>query len=98
MIILGFGSRAQNGKDTAGEAILNYYAYHTDLLHRHGLDGGLKVSIVKFAGALYDECRTLHGMKEKDPILLQNVGMARRTEDPDYWIKRAFAAIPHGTN
>lgn len=98
MIIIGLGHKAQNGKDTAGEAIVNYYANQTNLLRQHGLSGSLKVSIIKFAGALYDECRKQHGMKDKDPILLQKVGMARRNEDPDYWVKRAFAAIPQGTN
>lgn len=98
MIILGFGARAQNGKDTAGEAIKHWYDVQNQLLRQHGLQGGTKVHIAKFAGALYDECRTLHGMKEKDPILLQNVGMARRDEDQDYWVKRAFDSIPKGTN
>jgi hypothetical protein len=98
MIILGFGHKAQNGKDTDGEAIQHYYAAQSQLLRQHGLDGGLKVYIAKFAGALYKECRELHGMKEKDPVLLQRIGMARRAEDPDYWVKRAFAAIPQDTN
>ncbi len=98
MLIIGFGNRAQNGKDTAGEAVKNYYDNQTALLRQHGLAGGLKVSIVKFAEALYKECREKHGMKEKDPVLLQNVGMSRRQEDSEYWVKRAFESIPIGTN
>ena len=98
MRILGFGHKAQNGKDTAGEAIRNYYEDQNSLLRSHGLAGGTKVFIAKFAAALYDEARTQHGMTEKDPVLLQNIGIARRAEDPDYWVKRAFASIPAGTN
>jgi hypothetical protein len=98
MTIIGIGHKAQNGKDTAGEAIKHYYDSQTQLLRQHGLQGGLKVHIAKFAGALYEECRELHGMKEKDSVLLQNVGMARRSEDQDYWVKRAFESIPKGTN
>ena len=98
MIILGIGAKAQNGKDTAGEAIKRYYEAQNQLLRQHGLQGGQKIHIAKFAGALYDECRKLYGMKDKDPILLQKIGMARRAEDPDYWVKRAFDSIPKGTN
>ena len=98
MIIIGIGNRARNGKDTAGEAIKAYYDNQTSLLKHHGLSGDLKVSIIKFADALYKECRENYGMVEKDPILLQNVGMFRREEDSDYWIKRAFESIPNGTN
>lgn len=98
MIIIGIGHRAQNGKDTAGEAIKAYYDNQTSLLKAHGMSGGLKVSIVKFAGALYEEARTHYAMKAKDPILLQTIGMLRRTEDPDYWVKIAFGCIPTGTN
>jgi hypothetical protein len=98
MLIIGLGHKARNGKDTAGEAIKAYYDNQADLLKLHGLKGGLKVSIVKFAAALYQECRDLHGMTEKDPVLLQNVGMRRRKEAPKYWIKKAFDSIPVETN
>lgn len=98
MIIIGIGSRARNGKDTAGEAIKAHYDYQNSLLRTHGLAGGTKVSIVKFAAALYDEARIEYGMTTKDPILLQNIGMARRAEDPDYWVKRAFQSVPTGTH
>ena len=98
MIIIGLGHKARHGKDTAAEAIKHYYEAQNQLLRQHGLQGGLNVHIAKFAGALYDECRKFHGMKDKDPILLQNVGMSRRAEDPDYWVKRAFDSIPRGAN
>lgn len=98
MIYIGIGARARNGKDTAGEAIKAYHDNQATLLRQHGLTGGLKTVIVKFAGALYEEARTQHGMTEKDPILLQTIGMARRAEDSDYWVNKAFASIPAGTN
>jgi hypothetical protein len=98
MLIIGLGHKAQNGKDTAGEAIKTYYDNQTDLLRKHGMKGGLKVSIVKFAAALYKECMEQYGMEEKDPVLLQDVGMMRRGQDPNYWIDKAFKSIPVGTD
>src|SRR5665213_1086744 len=81
MIYIGIGSRARNGKDTAGEAIKAHYDQQADLLGYHGLRGGLKVSIVKFAAALYQEVnealknriwdtRIVHG----EPFLLNITG------------------------
>ena len=97
MIILGIGSRAQNGKDTAGEAIVLHYANQFSMAFKHGMKyKGPRIVLMKFAAALYDECRLFHGMREKDPVLLQNVGMARLYEDQDYWIKRT--TIPQGTD
>jgi hypothetical protein len=98
MIILGLGHKAQNGKDTAGEAIKAYYDDQAALLHKHGQKGGLRVFIAKFAAALYKECREQHGMIGKDTTLLQNVGSQRRDEDPYYWVNRAFDSIPVGTD
>ena len=112
MIIIGLGQKAQNGKDTAGEAIVEFYNHRRQLAlemqsssRKKGFTPTRSISvdfpearIVKFAGALYKEARELHGMTEKDPVLLQNIGMARRAEDPDYWIKKAFDSIPKGTD
>jgi hypothetical protein len=98
MIILGFGSKARQGKDTAGEAIVEHYSYQASLLKQHGLSYGLKVKLVKFAAALYEECYKLHGMTDKDPILLQTVGMQRRNQDVNYWVNRAFESIPANTD
>jgi hypothetical protein len=39
-----------------------------------------------------------YGMTEKDAPLLQRVGMERREEDSEYWIKRAFAKINPATD
>ena len=49
--------------------------------------------LYKFADALYKECRDNHGMTEKDAPLLQRVGSERRSENPRYWIERAFAQV-----
>jgi hypothetical protein len=99
VIIIGLGHKARSGKDTAGEAIVQHYADQFVTARKHGQTyKGPRIVLMKFAGALYKEARELHGMTEKDPVLLQNIGMARRAEDPDYWVKRAFAAIPQGTD
>jgi hypothetical protein len=55
MLILGFGNKARQGKDTAAEAIRQFYENQNTLLHAHGLKGGLKVGTFKFATALYQE-------------------------------------------
>ena len=99
MLIVGFGAKARQGKDTAGEAILMYFANQAKLIRRHGLCyNGPRVVLCKFARSLYKECEELHGMTEKDPVLLQRIGVERRAEDPDYWIKRAFDTIPQQTD
>lgn len=94
MLVLGFGNKARAGKDTAVEAIVGYFDKSLQLAHKHGLKNHIPVAqSFKFAGALYEECQTLHGMKEKDAPLLQRVGMQRRAEDPFYWIERCFQKI-----
>src|SRR6266403_724919 len=50
MIILGYGNKARQGKDTAAEAIRDYY----QTLNLHGLKQH-RVGIFKFATALYQE-------------------------------------------
>src|SRR6266478_704889 len=95
MLLLGFGSKARQGKDTAGEAVLNYYQQKRDLALRHGLRVIPSVGLYKFAAALYQEAREFHGMTDKDAALLQRVGTERRAEDPEYWVKRCFATVAH---
>jgi len=53
MLIIGFGNKARQGKDTAAEAIWDFYA-------NRNLAGGptTKVGIFKFANALYYEVNT----------------------------------------
>ena len=94
MLLIAFGSKCRNGKDTAGEAIRDYYAARREQVVRHGMIARTPaVQIVKFADALYKEVRELHGMTDKNPKLLQDVGHARRQENPNYWIDKAFAGI-----
>lgn len=88
-LLIGFGSKARHGKDSAAQAVKDYFDSKKSVAFVHGY--GVKVPevrIFKFAEALYKECRELHGMTDKDPVLLQNVGMQRRKEDKDYWIKK----------
>jgi hypothetical protein len=99
MIIIGLGNRARQGKDTAGEAIVQHFNYAAQTCQVHSQRyRGPKVALCKFARALYKECEELHDMTVKDPVLLQNVGMQRREEDSNYWIKRSFDSIPTGTD
>lgn len=94
MLLIGFGSKARQGKDVAGEAIVDYYNRRRANQVAHSLPpASPEAKIYKFAAALYNECRQLHGMTEKDAPLLQRVGAARRAEDPEYWIKQAFRQI-----
>lgn len=93
-LIIGFGNKARHGKDTAAEAIVEFYADQRRLAMTHGLLS--KAPVVRqfgFAEALYQECRALHGMKDKDAPLLQKVGAQRRAEDPNYWVKQVFNKI-----
>jgi hypothetical protein len=51
-LIIGFGSRARQGKDTAATAIKNYYESR---VHYHPGQRPLKIEIFKYATALYRE-------------------------------------------
>jgi hypothetical protein len=93
MLLLAFGNKARQGKDTAGEAVRDYYQQKRDLALRHGLRVIPSVGLYKFAAALYEEARQLHGMVEKDAPLLQRIGSERRAEDPEYWVKKCFKTI-----
>jgi hypothetical protein len=56
MIIIGFGHKAQNGKDTAGEAILNHFDGAKAACQLHGMRyRGPRVGIFKFAQPIYQE-------------------------------------------
>ena len=95
MLVVGFGSRARQGKDTAGEAVVDYFNKRNERVAKH-YDHGIKpirAKLYKFADALYRECRELHGMTEKDAPLLQKVGMARRSEDENYWVEQVKKQI-----
>jgi len=58
MLLIGFGHKARNGKDTAAEAIKQHFDSKNDLLKHYGKQGEksrVRVGIFKFAYALYQE-------------------------------------------
>ena len=92
-MIIGLGSKARQGKDIAGEAIVNYYNNRLAAAEKHfgsvSEDKYPKARVFKFADALYKVCREEYGMKEKDARLLQKIGDGRREEfGLDYWINQ----------
>jgi hypothetical protein len=95
MLLLAFGHKARQGKDTAGKGLFDYYDKKRQLALRHGLRVVSAVGIYRFAEALYEEARQFHGMTEKDAPLLQRVGSQRRAEDSEYWVKKVFEKIAY---
>ena len=72
-LYVGIGHKARQGKNTFADA-----------LHAQMPDS----RIIGFADALKVVCRDLYGMKEKDPELLQRVGILMRKEyGDDVWIR-----------
>lgn len=55
MLLLAFGHKARQGKDTAGQAVYDYYEKKRQLALRHGLRVIPSVGMYKFATALYSE-------------------------------------------
>jgi hypothetical protein len=57
MLIIGFGNKARQGKDTAAEAIRDHYERENRLKREHGIlrGPGTQVGIFKYATALYQE-------------------------------------------
>jgi hypothetical protein len=95
-MILALGHKARHGKDTAGEAIVEFYNSRREVVERHNMLSTSrteelypKAKIFKFADELYRVCREQYGMTEKNPTLLQKIGDGRRREfGLDYWIKQ----------
>lgn len=77
--IIGFGHKARQGKDEAARLLEVY--------------GAGKVRRFSFADALYAICRVHHGMRGKDPMLLQDIGFAYRMRDPGVWVRACVDAI-----
>ncbi len=95
MILFGLGNKARQGKDTAGEAIVNHFNGLRYLQIKHGLKAvAPEARIFKFADALYRVCREEYGMIGKDAPLLQKVGDGRRNEfGLNYWIDQLEATM-----
>jgi len=72
-LYIGFGHKARQGKDSLVRLINQQYPALT--------------KVMGFADALKVYCRVAHGMTTKDAPLLQRVGVEKRHEDPDFWIK-----------
>jgi hypothetical protein len=95
MLIIGLGSKARHGKDSAGESIVNWVnGQRNAQLKLERVLTYPVAGIFKFATALYKECREQHGMTEKNAPLLQRIGSERRAENPNYWIDKLFESIP----
>jgi hypothetical protein len=95
MLLLAFGHKARQGKDTAGQGVFDYYEKKRQLALRHGLRVIPAVGIYRFAEALYEEARRDYGMTEKDAPLLQRIGSERRAQDQEYWVKKVFQKISY---
>lgn len=84
MRLIGLSGKALAGKDTTAMMLSN-------------LIKDRPVVRIAFADALKNECLALHGWNgQKDDAgrtLLQRVGVARREENPNYWVDRAMARV-----
>ena len=79
MTVIGFGHKARHGKDTCVAAIAK------------AIPGATRFS---FADDLYAVCRVLYGMKGKDPVLLQKVGLFyREVYGPDVWVRSVYSKM-----
>lgn len=94
-LIIGFGNKARHGKDTAAEAVVDYYTNRRIMQERsYGKASAPKAVRHGFADSLYKIAREEYGMKEKDSPLLQKIGNGRRVEfGLDYWIRQVEAKI-----
>lgn len=93
MLILGFGNKARQGKDTAAEAIKTFYDNQAKLLRLYSIKGGLKVGIFKFATALYEEVNEFL-RREQDMKQFAGIDVIDDTVVPEYhgripeWVQR----------
>lgn len=95
-LLIGFGNKARHGKDSAVNAIKDHINGSSVKLAQYYGYGPREVVVARqfrFAEALYEEARTLHGMTEKDAPLLQRIGAARRAENVNYWVDKVFFGV-----
>lgn len=79
-LVIGVGHKSRHGKDTAARFIEQAYP---------------DVDVVRFgfADALKAWCRVRHGMTRKDGHMLQLVGVGKRQDDPDVWVRALYWEI-----
>lgn len=94
MLLIGVGHKARQGKDVFAESAVAHYSNQRAVAERHGqISHAPYAQQFRFAGALYQECRELHGMTTKDAPLLQRIGQERRLQNSLYWVKKVFNQI-----
>jgi hypothetical protein len=76
--VIGFGSKARQGKDVAAAALAKEVT---------------GARIYAFSDAISTYCRVAHGMKTRDPVLLQRVGLDARRSNPSTWIDALYWRI-----
>lgn len=77
--IIGFGYKARHGKDLAARTIVR----------RAGLDA----HIFNFSDPISAYCRVACGMKERNPHILQQVGLASRRTNENIWVDAVYGSI-----
>lgn len=88
-LLVGYGNRCRQGKDLAAAAVMDYLNCKRTTAKSHGYGITIPdVRVFKFAQALYLEAKRDYGMTDKDAPLLQRIGMERRDQDPEYWVKQ----------
>lgn len=73
MLLLGFGSKARQGKDTAANAIKEYYESRDRVLSYNG-KVSTRVGIFKFATALYEEVNAWLKVTTQDGLEFSELG------------------------
>ena len=105
MLIIGFGHRARQGKDTAAMAMLEACSLETQV-RLYGFAEALKLE-VRYAcircGGQYNLIESwkeagllpewVHFEEPKPRTLLQHWGQAKRDKEPLYWVNKLFKTI-----